>query len=87
MAILHVECHTCKNATELAGYLEPADLVGTSLEGLSIEDAIVKDTDHYESTGKTLVLDAWAKFENTYDSATNTYICPICHQRSTMTTL
>lgn len=43
MAMLQVECPLCGESSVLAGFLQDKDLIGTSLEGLPIQEAEKKN--------------------------------------------
>ena len=87
MAMLHVECPLCQQGTDLAGFLQEKDLVGTVFEDLTPEEAERPNAVYRNLHGKSLVLDEWEKFEETFQESDQTYICPNCNQRTTMTLL
>lgn len=86
MSMLYVECPLCKHSSNLVGYLQEEDLKGTSLEGLSLFDAELRNLEHLQQFGKPIVLDAWERFDATLDD-NGTNICPNCNRRAVMITV
>lgn len=87
MAMLQVECPLCGESSVLAGFLQDKDLIGTSLEGLPIQEAEKKNQEHLNKAGFPIVLDEWEKWEMTINHDDDTAICPNCKQRARLTTI